>query len=47
MAYSEKKQENVNNEGNNINNKTAFKKNNIYSEISSLLLNDSLHIPNI
>ena len=49
MAYSEKKKENINNEEKNIliNNKTAFKGNNLYNEISSLLLNDSLHIPNI
>ena len=49
VAYSEKKKENINNEEKNIliNNKTAFKGNNLYNEISSLLLNDSLHIPNI
>ena len=50
LAYSEKKKENINNgEKKSITNKTEFKikGNNIYSEISSLLLNDSLHIPNI
>ena len=50
LAYSEKKKENTNNgEKKSITNKTEFKVkgNNIYSEISSLLLNDSLHIPNI
>ena len=50
LAYSEKKKEDLNNkEKNKMDNKTEFKPkgNNIYSEISSLLLNDSLHIPNI
>ena len=50
FAYSEKKKENLNNEDKNrMTHKTEFKGkgNNLYSEISSLLLNDSLHIPNI
>ena len=50
FAYSEKKKDNSNDEDKNrMNNKTEFKGkgNNLYSEISSLLLNDSLHIPNI
>ena len=48
LAYSEKKKENVNNEQKSrISNKTEFKNNNLYSDISSILLNDSLHIPNI
>lgn len=49
LAFSEKKKENVNNENiKEINNRTEFKFNNIiYNDISSQLLNDSLHIPNI
>ena len=49
VAFSEKKKENVNNENiKEINNRTEFKfNNNNYSDISSQLLNDSLHIPNI
>ena len=50
FAYSEKKKDSSNDEDKNrMNNKTEFKGkgNNLYSEISSLLLNDSLHIPNI
>ena len=50
FAYSEKKKDNSNDKDKNrMNNKTEFKGkgNNLYSEISSLLLNDSLHIPNI
>ena len=48
LAYSEKKKENVNNEQKSrISNKTEFKNYNLYSDISSILLNDSLHIPNI
>ena len=49
VAFSEKKKENINNENiKEINNRTEFKfNNNNYSDISSQLLNDSLHIPNI
>ena len=48
LAYSEKKKENVNNGENRVlGNKTEFKMNNLYSDISTILLNDSLHIPNI
>ena len=48
FAYSEKKKENVNNGENRVlGNKTEFKMNNLYSDISTILLNDSLHIPNI
>ena len=48
LAYSEKKKENVNNGENRVvGNKTEFKMNNLYSGISTILLNDSLHIPNI
>ena len=45
--FSEKKKENVNNENiKEINNRTEFKfNNNIYLDISSQLLNESLHIP--
>ena len=53
LIYSEKKKENVNNnnyesELNKKSMKTEFKsKNSIYADISSQLLNESLHIPNI
>ena len=47
LAYSEKKKENVDNEQKKrITNKTEFKSN-FNNDISSMLLNDSLHIPNI
>ena len=47
LAYSEKRKENVDNEQRRrIENKTEFK-NNFNNNISSMLLNDSLHIPNI
>ena len=44
LSYSVNKKENLNEEKNNPNNRTAFKGNSIYDEISSLLLNEPLNI---
>ena len=44
LSYSVNKKENINEEKNNLNNRTAFKGNSIYDEISSLLLNEPLNI---
>ena len=44
LSYSVNKKENLNEEKNNLNNRTAFKGNSIYDEISSLLLNEPLNI---